>query len=374
MFLIFLRLGAISFGGPAMVEYLRATLINSKKWIDNDTFTKGLVTCQTIPGAIVVNLTSYCGYHLKGLSGMIVAFTSFLIPSFSLMLLFSYFYVSSQDLILIKAIFQGLEVIVVAIVINAALRFGKERLKKDIRAITLSIISAGLLLYKVNPLFVIALMALIGIIGSSRYNLSVKNVNSKKPTKKEIIILAAILTVFYITIYFIGNDLLILSLTMTKIALMSFGGVYTALPLMYHETVESLKWMSSKTFMDGIALGQVTPGPILINAVFVGFAKCGFAGAFAGAMAIFGPGPLLITIMMQFISKVESSKYFKGATMGMISAFAGLLIFIAIKFFLAVHWDVLKVIILSLSLIWLLIKNNVLALAIVGAILSAIIF
>lgn len=357
-----------------MVEYLRDTLINSKKWIDNDNFTKGLVTCQTIPGAIVVNLASYCGYYLKGLNGMIVAFTAFLLPSFSLMLLFSYFYVSSQDLGVIKATFKGLEVIVVAIVINAALRFCKERLQKNIKAIFLSLISAGLLLYKINPLFVIALMAMFGILGSSKNPLSLKVVNTKKPSKNEILILAGLFILFYLIFFILGDDLFVLSYTMTKIALMSFGGVYTALPLMYHETVESLQWISSKTFMDGIALGQVTPGPILINAVFVGYAKCGFLGAFAGAIAIFGPGPLLVTIMMQFISKVESSHYFRGATMGMISAFAGLLIFIAIKFLITVQWDYLKIVLCLISILWLLIKNNVLALAIVGAILSAIIF
>ncbi|HIJ61021.1 MAG TPA: chromate efflux transporter [Nitrospirae bacterium] len=357
-----------------MVEYLKETLINSKKWIDSDTFTKGLVTCQTIPGAIVVNLASYCGYYLKGLQGMLISFIGFLLPSFSLMLLFSYFYNTSQELSIIKAVFKGLEVVVVAIVINAALRFAKDRIKGNLKSIILSIVSAGLLMYHVNPLFVIALTAIIGMFGSSSFTYQIKTINKKRPSKVEVLILAILFCAFYITVYLIGQDLLSLALTMTKIALLSFGGVYTALPLMYHEVVETLKWMSNKTFMDGIALGQVTPGPILINAVFVGYLKGSFSGALVGAIAIFAPGPLLISIMMHFISKVESSNYFKGATMGMISAFAGLLIFIAIKFFIAVDWELLKVIIFVLSLMWLLIKNNVLVLAIVGAIISAIIF
>lgn len=358
-----------------MIEYIRQTITIDKKWLDSESFTKAFVICQSLPGAIVVNTAALCGYQIKGLIGMFTVFVAFLLPSFLIMLIFSYFYAETKDLTLVKSIFTGLEVIVVAIVLNATFRFCKDRLKKDIKAIVLSLISTILIMQKLVPLVVILLMACVGIlfytkqmreqIGiSAKYALSLNN----------IYIVSAIFLVFYCLIYFFNRDIFELSYTMTKIALMSFGGVYTAMPIMFHEVVEVRAWMNSKTFMDGLALGQITPGPILINSVFIGYMTNGFLGAVAGTFAIFFPGPLLICIVMPFFNKIGASPYFKSATKGMIFAFAGLLIFIAIKFIISVEWNLIKFLLLSASIIWLVIKNNVLYLSIAGVVLSILIF
>lgn len=374
LILTFLKLGFISFGGPAMVEYLRQSLVVSKRWIDEETFTKGLVTCQSLPGAIVVNLASYCGYQIKGLCGMSIGLLFFLLPSFFIMFLFSYFYTEGRDLTLIKSAFTGLEVIVVAIVLNSTVRFVIDNLKGNIPALLMAMASAGLLLLKTNPLLVIVLMTVLGMLTFSSIHPSTISVNIKSISRKDsILIVTTILLVYGLIIVFFHHTSTLV-LTMTKIALMSFGGVYTALPLMYHEVVEFRQWMDSKTFMDGIALGQVTPGPILINAVFVGYQVAGLAGSISGAFAIFAPGPLLLSVALPFIGKIDSSRYFKSATKGMVSAFAGLLIFVSIKFVTEVHWLLSKMLFLAIALAWLGWKNNVLVLAIIGGLASALFF
>ncbi len=357
-----------------MVQYLRETLVDKKRWLLPDTFTKGLVTCQSLPGAIVVNLAAYCGYQIRGLPGLAMAFVAFLLPSFSLMLLFAFFYKESRDLSLVKSAFNGLEVVVVAIVINAAWRFCSDRIKGDISAIILAFLSSTLLMLKTSPLLVIALTAFVGILIYSKGYSGMFKGNVKKISIRDAVLITLTFLTSYGFIYLFWNHVFDLSYRMTKIALLSFGGVYTALPIMYHEIVETTRWMDSKTFMDGIALGQVTPGPILINATFVGYIKGGFIGAIAASFAIFAPGPVLLSLTTPFIDRIESSPYFKGATRGMIAAFAGLLIFVSIKFALAVHWDLLKGIFFVVSFLWLIWKNNVLALAVVGAGLSAVFF
>ncbi len=357
-----------------MVEYLRNTLTVSKRWIDPEAFTKGLVTCQGIPGAIVVNLASYCGYQIRGLPGLLIAFASFLLPSFLIMLVFSAFYKEGRNLGIIKSAFIGLEVVVVAIVINAAGRFLLERVREGPSSIVLSIVSATLLLVGSSPLLVIALTGALGALFYSK-GLDLQSRGQVMAiSKRDGWIITLSFASCYCLIYLLFGGLFEFSCIMTKIALMSFGGVYTALPLMYHEVVQTKAWMDSKTFMDGIALGQITPGPILINATFVGYITGGLVGALVGTFAIFAPGPVLLSIVMTFVDKIDSSRPFRAVTKGMVAAFAGLLIFVSIKFTLAVHWDITKLAFFVVAFGWLIYKNDVLALAIVGAILSMILF
>ncbi|MCX8027508.1 MAG: chromate efflux transporter [Thermodesulfovibrionales bacterium] len=374
IFLAFFRLGFISFGGPAMIQYINQTVVKDKKWLNHDEFTKGLVICQSLPGAIVVNTSAYYGYQLRGLKGMLLGFSAFLMPSFLIMLMFSMSYKVSQNLKIVMSIFQGLEVVVVAIVINACVRFCLDRLAKSIKGYVLALIYAGLLFSGVNPLFVIMLSAILGIL-LYKESPSTQNIKAHRDVPlSHIIFIAFVVFVFYVAMFVIDAKILELSFTMTKIALMSFGGVYTALPIMYHEVVETKMWLNSKTFMDGIALGQVTPGPVLINATFVGYNIAGLLGAFAATFAIFAPGPLLVLVMMPLFNKIATSRYFISSTKGMVVAFAGLLMFVSVKFGIAVSWDVVKIVFLMCSLIWLAFKNNVVTLALVGTVLSAVIF
>lgn len=357
-----------------MIQYIHQSIVNDKKWLNQDEFTNGLVICQSLPGAIVVNTSAYYGYQLRGLTGMLVSFSAFLLPSFIIMLAFSISYKASKDLQIVMSIFKGLEVMVVAIVINACIRFCIDRLKKSIRGYILAGICAGLLLSGINPLFVIILSAITGLIFYRDATISGTIKPPRHVPMSHIAFHIFVFCAFYIAIIISNKEIFELSYTMTKIALMSFGGVYTALPIMYHEVVEAKMWLSSKVFMDGIALGQVTPGPVLINATFVGYNIGGILGAFASTFAIFAPGPILVSLMIPLFNRVGNSPYFVSSIKGMVVSFAGLLIFVSIKFGIAVHWDMIKAILLVSSLLWLAFKNNVIALAVVGTVLSAIIF
>ena len=305
---------------------------------------------------------------------MLACFAGFLLPAYLMLLAFSVIYYKSHNLPAMTSVFEGLQVIVVAIILNATLSSGKGTLKQR-NDVLLAVISATVLLLKVNPFFVIIGAALAGIIaydimGSKMPSMSFR---SSRYFKNALILFGF----FAASIFFLlllNKRLFDLSLVMSKIVLFSFGGGYGALPFMFHEVVTTKAWLDSKTFIDGVALGQITPGPILISATFIGYLLEGVLGSVVGTLAVFFPGLILVTVTLPFFDKLQSSRYFLRATRGILAAFVGLLIFVAIKFALAVPWDVIKVVLGLAALTALVKKVDILYVVLIGAVISVFIF
>jgi chromate transporter len=131
-------------------------------------------------------------------------------------------------------------------------------------------------------------------------------------------------------------------------------------------------WMASGTFMDGIALGQVTPGPIVITAAFVGYIVQGLAGAVVSTVAIFTPSFFMVVAVAPIFDRLRSSPYFARAIEGILASFVGLLLFVFIKFASAVPWDVVRIILGLGALAALIRKVDILYIVPAGAILSVI--
>jgi chromate transporter len=167
-------------------------------------------------------------------------------------------------------------------------------------------------------------------------------------------------------------DLFTLAAIMLKIDLFAFGGGFASLPLMLHEIVIVKGWMASGTFMDGIALGQVTPGPIVITATFVGYIVQGLAGAVVATIAIFSPSFFMVVTIAPVFDRLRSSPYFARVIDGILASFVGLLIYVLIKFALAVPWDVVRIILGLAALAALIRKVDILYIVPAGAVLSVI--
>lgn len=374
LFLSFLRLGLTAFGGPAMIAYIKDLSVNKNQWLDEESFKHGVVLCQTLPGAMVVNTASYVGLRVRGLSGMVACFTGFLLPAFVMLLAFSTIYQRTHNLQAMTSVFNGLQVIVVAIIFNATLSFGKGtfRQKKDI---LIAVVSAIVLLFKVNPFIMIIGAALVGIFLYDIQGMKVPSISIRRSRyfKDACILLCCFLAGMFILLVF-DKKLFDLAFVMPKIVLFSFGGGYAALPLMFHEVVEARSWLDSKTFMDGVALGQVTPGPILINAAFIGYLLKGVLGSVVGTLAIFSPGLILITATLPFFDRLKASPYFLRATKGILASFVGLLLFVTIKFALVVPWDIFKVLFGCTALFALMRKVDLLYVVLIGAAISLFMF
>jgi len=143
---------------------------------------------------------------------------------------------------------------------------------------------------------------------------------------------------------------------------------------MFHEVVNAMGWMDGKTFMDGIALGQVTPGPIIITATFVGYLVGGLPGALVATIAIFTPSFVVLVAVTPFFDRLKGSRYFSGATRGILASFVGLLFYMTIRFGVAVPWDAVKALFGIAALVALARKVNILHVVLVGSILSVLIF
>src|SRR3989304_5496937 len=273
----FLRLWITAFGGPAMIAHIREMSVKRNKWLTEETFKDGVGVCQSLPGG--------------GVRGAIASYAGFGLPAFLLMLALAVFYSGSRELPLVVSLFQGLQVMVVAIVANATFHFGRDIGKKP-EDLVLAGVAAALFWVGVSPFAVIVGAAIAGVFLFKDPVLppsSAKKAGDAGKVPRPIVVFMILACTGVVGLYFADRKLYRLAVIMLRIDLFALGGGFASLPLMFHEIVNAMGWIDGKTFMDGIALGQVTPGPIVITATFVGYLVRGFPGALVATAAIFTP-------------------------------------------------------------------------------------
>ncbi len=359
-----------------MVAYIKEMAVNGQKWLDEDTFRDGVVLCQSIPGATAMQTAAYVGLRSNGIQGAFSSFVGFGLPAFVLMLVLSSLYEKYNDIPIIISLFSGLQVIVVAIVLNAAYSFGKGTFK-NYKDIILAMAAAALLWAGISPFIVIIGASLAGMVflrsaGAVPLSAGGKQINRFRVRQLYAFLLTFLLT--FISLYFIDERLFDLSALMMRIDLFAFGGGFASVPLMLHEVVDIRGWMDSTTFMDGIALGQVTPGPIVITSTFVGYLTQGIVGAFVATISIFAPSFLMVIAITPIMDRLRNSIYFHGATKGILTSFVGLLFFVTIKFASGVPWDVMRVLLACVAFAALLKKIDIVYIVLIAAFISVIIF
>ena len=377
LFFSFLKLGLTAFGGPAMVAYIKELAVKKNKWLDEQSFKHGVMLCQTIPGATAIQAAAYVGLKTRGIKGALATYIGFGLPAFVFMLILSFLYVHYHSIHQVTVLFTGLAVIVVAIVANATYSFGKSTVKSYQEFIIASL-AAILFWIGISPFLVIMIAALIGLVlfqkDTSESVIQPHTNNITTIQYKHLGILVMLLLAACIVLYFANYKLFNLAAIMLKIDAFAFGGGFASVPLMHHEIVTVKGWMDNKTFMDGIALGQITPGPIVITATFVGFVVYGIPGAIVATIAVFTPSFLILVIVTPFFDRLKGSEWFSKATKGIFASFVGLLFFVTIKFALAVPWDVAKVL-FGLAALAALIKNiDILYVVLLGIVISLFIF
>ena len=309
LFVSFLRLGMTAFGGPAMVAYIRKLAVERNQWLDEATFRDGVALCQTIPGATAMQTAAYVGLRPRGLPGAAVCFVGLGLPAFCCMAIFSAFYAHLHDLPLVLAVFQGLRAMTVAIVANATLTFGKQSVTR-LADIIVAALAAAMFALKVNPIMVILLAAIMGLVlyrGQSKPKLQATG-GSQGQVRSQWRVTALLLAVAagFALLFMANRRLFDLGALMFRIDLFAFGGGFASIPLMYHEIVDVRLWMDGETFMNGIALGQVTPGPIVITATFGGYFLFGIAGAVIATVSVFSPSFLMVVGVVPYFDRLRA--------------------------------------------------------------------
>ena len=374
VFLAFLRLGVTAFGGPAMVAYIRKMAVERKHWLDGEIFDDGVALCQAIPGATAMQVAAYTGLRIRGISGALAAYVGFGLPAFLLMMVLSALYVSTSELPPAKALFLALQAIVVAMLAHATVSFGKTSLKHWIHVLIAGI-AAVLFIANVYPVIVIALAALLGIVllpnPEKKQDIPV---TSLPHPEKFFLMLLFIVVVFFVLLYLLQPNLFALAATMAWIDLFAFGGGFAALPLMFQEVVVVHSWLDSATFINGLALGQVTPGPIVITATFVGFLSYGFWGGIVATIAIFTPSFLFVIGTVPYYDHLRSSQLYQKIFQGILFSFVGLLLSVTLKLAIAVSWSWFPGLLAAGAFLFLLLGTEILWVVIVGVGIAVIMF
>ncbi len=376
IFSAFFRLGLTAFGGPAMVAYIRRLVVLDKEWVTEDSFKKGIALCQTIPGATAMQAAAYAGLRAGGPWGAVAAYVAFGLPAFVLMVTLSSIYVQVHDLPTVISLFSGLQVIVIALIANATISFGRRylKMKQDIFLVTGSAIFLGL---GGNPIIAILSSGALGLLLYRRHSLECEEKKAATASTKSwkmmrpALFLLLLAGIFLSVLFILRPDLFSLAVLMMKIDFFAFGGGYASVPLLFHEVVKVHHWLSNQALIDGIALGQVTPGPIVITATFVGYLLAGFPGAVVGTVSIFTPSLFLLLLIVPFFDRLQHSIFLQRALRGVLISFVGLLLAVTIRFGLAVHWTPLSMLISACAFAALWKKINILWVVLVGAVISA---
>jgi len=191
---------------------------------------------------------------------------------------------------------------------------------------------------------------------------------------KQAIVLFSILIASFLSLYFLDNRLFEIAALMVKVDLFAFGGGFASLPLLLNQVVEVKGWLDNKTFMDGVALGQITPGPIVITSTFVGYMVYGFPGAIVATLAMFAPSLFMLVLTSAFLDPIRKSHVFGKLTRAILASFVGLLFYTAIKFGANVPWEIMRVILGLAALVALLRKIDVLYIVVAASLVSVVAF
>lgn len=376
LFFSFLLLGSTAFGGPAILRQMKEFAVKDRRWLQEAEFREGIALCQSLPGATGMQMAAYIGRRTRGIPGAFAAYLGFGLPATLLMFLLSVLYERYRGLQFILPLFSGFQVIVVAIIVHAAYVFGRDTLKIPVD-IGIAAISALLFGYAVHPLAIILAASLAGTIFIKKTGAPHPQHHSDQTRRQAVrgIVLLILLTMAaYIVLFLVDRTLFDLAAVMLRVDLFAFGGGFGSLPIMFREVVAAKGWLDSATFMNGIAIGQITPGPIVVTATFVGYLLKGFAGAMVATIAIFTPSFILLIAAAPFFDRFKASPYFAPVIKGIYASFVGLLGFIALKFGMAISWDRIKVLFALVVLAALLKRLPLPGIVLVGALVSPFLF
>ena len=338
LFLKFLKTGSISFGGYMMlIAMAQYEFSKRRKYIKKSQVLDAITLASFLPGPMAINVSTYLGFLMKGWRGAILAFIAVLLPSFIIMILFTELYFSSKNLPGFQSFFSGVLPVVSAVIISVAYDISS-KVNKHFFSYLLTFLSFVLAVILKGYLAIIVPLLLCGLFNVLYHKQEIFSSIIKKPKKQYIIrfegiiIAGIILTLFYLFINNISYNSINLELikVFSNISLTLFGGGYVFIPVLDKIIVNEIGWLDSQQFIDCIAMGQITPGPILISATFVGYKMNGIVGAICATLSIFAPSSIIIIFISRFFLYFKNNMFAKKIIQGIKIGIVGLIVYSAI--------------------------------------------
>ncbi len=367
LFLQFLKTGSISFGGYmmliAMVQY---EFSKRRKFIKKSQVLDAITLASFLPGPMAINVSTYLGFIMKGWRGAILAFIAVLTPSFIIMIIFTELYFSSKNLPGFQSFFSGVLPVVSAVIISVAYDIST-KVNKSYFSYLIVALSFFLAVILKGYLAIIVPLLLSGLLNVLYFKKKIFSSIIKRPKKQYIIrfegiiVAGIILTLFYIFINNVSYDSINIELVrvFSNISLTLFGGGYVFIPVLDKIIVNEIGWLNSQQFIDCIAMGQITPGPILISATFVGYKMNGIIGALLATFSIFAPSSVIIIFISRFFLYFKNNMFAKKIIQGIKKGIVGLILYSAIIVLLNKGSIDVFTVMVFISSIMILIKTKV---------------
>lgn len=381
-FVYWLKLGFISFGGPAgQISMMHQELVEKRRWISEHRFLHALNYTMVLPGPEAQQLATYIGWLMHGVKGGIAAGILFVLPSLFILISLTWAYLAFGDVTAIAGVLYGIKPAVTAIVVFAAYRIGSRALKNNVLRGLAVLAFIAIFAFDVAFPYIVLLAGIIGYIGSrvapdkfktgdghggSKENYGPALIDDDTPAPAHTKFKWSRFIVFILIGFLIGGAVMA-SLTMTygwhgtltqmswfftKAALVTFGGAYAVLPYVYQGGVEHYAWLSGTQMIDGLALGETTPGPLIMVVAFVGFVGgwtkelfgpdmlllAGVAGASVATLYTFLPSFLFILLGGPAVEASRGDLKFTAPLTGITAAVVGVIINLATFFAYHVLW------------------------------------
>jgi len=331
LFFSFLKIGSTAFGGfMALISVVQNEVVERKKLLTQSEMLDGISLATILPGPVAVNVVAYVGYKLRGGLGALVSAVGVILPAFVLIVALSAAYFRWGQIPAVNKLFLGFIPAVTAVIVHAAWGMARKAIL-GLLEFAIAVIACLLLLYKGGfyiTLIIIVSAGLIGWLSFARFSNVSAGTAENKPVQKrngvKLLALNAPLAVAPFLALEAGLAVK-LFLTFSGMSVLLFGGGFVFIPLIEQIVVQEQAWLTHQEFIDAIALGQITPGPILISAAFIGYKVMGLLGAAIATVAIYLPPALLMLVSAHFLMRVRESMAVQAVLRGIRPAVIGMI-------------------------------------------------
>lgn len=359
---LFFKLGLIGFGGPAAhIAMMEEEVVKKRKWMTEAHFLDLVGATNLIPGPNSTEMTMHCGHERGGWKGLFVAGACFIFPAVVITSIFAWFYQKYGQLPKVEPFIYGIKPAVIAIILMAAFRLGKKAIKNTELAI-LGIITLVACLLGVNE--IVALFG-CGFLGLLLYFIK-KNTNT-------------INSFIPFLLFQVSEPLQIgtvkILLIFMKVGAILYGSGYVLFAFLDTELVAN-GWLTRPVLIDAVAIGQMTPGPVLSTATFIGWQMNGIAGAIAATIGIFLPSFLFVLILNPLIPKMRQSKIVSAILDAVNVAAVALIVAVCIEMGKDTlsDWRTITIVVASLIVVFVFKKLNSAFIVLGGAIVGYLLF
>jgi len=353
MWRIFGRIGLLSFGGPAaQIALMHRELVEQRTWLTEQAYLRALSLCMLLPGPEAMQLATYAGWRMRGVSGGLLAGLLFVLPGAAVIAVLALGYAYYGQVPLVQAAFLGIKAAVIVVVIQALRKVAGKALHGS-QGWALALLSFTGLFVLGLPFPLIILAA--GLWGMATPHTAAQQVDAPPMRETSALRTIAVWGTLWATplliLWALGHDFLLqLSLFFSKLAIVTFGGAYAVLAYMTQTVVQDYGWITTDQMIDALGLAETTPGPLILVTEFVallaGFAQAGLTGAIAaGLLALwvtFTPCFLWIFLAGPYLERISAQPRLAGALQAITAAVVGVIANLSIWFALHVLFDVVE--------------------------------